>query len=242
MFDDGSTYEYPSYENSPVKEYEIYAVVNIPYAMQLKAYFPDECDLILPENEYLALNGKDRNAMRVLLDVEDSKEESVNAWLENYTTNVNRYMEYDSKESVTAEYESFGNMIKLVGTVIALILGLIGIMNFANTIITSILVRSRELAMLEAVGMTGKQQIVSLIREGGIYFIWSAAVSLIISAITSVTLIRALTGAVAMFEWKFTLMPLILCLPFLALMVCIIPAAAYAKISERSVVERLRVE
>ena len=106
----------------------------------------------------MALNGSDWGAMRVLMDVEDSKEASVNEWLENYTNEVNSNMTYDSKESVEEEYASFGSMIKIVGVVVAGILGLIGLMNFANTMITSIIVRSRELAMLEAVGMTGKQQ------------------------------------------------------------------------------------
>lgn len=39
----------------------------------------------------------------------------------------------------------------------ALIIGSVGILNFVNTILTSIFTRRRELATLQSVGMTGRQ-------------------------------------------------------------------------------------
>ncbi|MCR4584784.1 MAG: ABC transporter permease [Lachnospiraceae bacterium] len=242
VLDSGQEYEYMSFENAPIKEYEVYAVVEIPLALGIRHFGLFDCNYILPEDEFLAQNGADWNAMRVLLDVEDQKEENVNEWLKDYTENIDPTMDYDSKESITEEYASFGRMFKVVGAVLATVLGLIGIMNFANTIITSILVRSRELAMLEAVGMTGKQQNIKLIKEGLVYYIWSVVVSLGVSSILSVTLIRALTENIPMFDWNFTLVPELVCLPPLAILVVCIPLIALKKISERSVVDRLRVE
>jgi ABC-type antimicrobial peptide transport system, permease component len=238
----GEKYEVENYDNAPVKEYEIYAVVEIPIALGLRHYSMFDCDYILPEEEFRELNGLDWNAMRVIMDVEDSKEGYVNEWLKNYTDNVDPTMDYDSKESITEEYASFGRMFKVVGAVVAVVLGLIGLMNFANTIITSILVRSRELAMLEAVGMTGKQQRIRLMKEGGRYFIWSAIVSLVISSVLNLTLIKALTNEVPMFDWNFTLIPNLVCLPFIMILVIIIPVIAYNRLSKVSVVDRLRVE
>ncbi len=242
VFESGQEFEYVSFDNAPVKEYEVYAVVEIPYVMGLRHFSLFECNCILPEDEFLSLNGADHNAMRVLVDAEDSKEEYINEWLKNYTNEVDPTLDYDSKESVTEEYASFGKMFKIVGAVIAAVLGLIGIMNFANTIITSIIVRSREFAMLEAVGMTGKQQKIKLMKEGCIYFVWSAAVSLLISTVLNLTLIRALTNAISMFDWNFTLVPNLVCLPFILLLVIIIPLIAYNRLSKTSVVDRLRVE
>ena len=37
------------------------------------------------------------------------------------------------------------------------IIGLVGVLNFINAVLTGILARKRELAMLQSVGMTGKQ-------------------------------------------------------------------------------------
>ena len=240
--EDGKEYEYVSYENAPVKEYEVYGIVEIPLALGLRAFGIFDCNYVLPEDEFLALNGSDWGAMRVLMDVEDSKEASVNEWLENYTTEVNSNMTYDSKESIEEEYASFGSMIKIVGVVVAGILGLIGLMNFANTMITSIIVRSRELAMLEAVGMTGKQQKIKLIKEALVYFIWTILCSTSVSALLSFTLIKMLAAELPMFVWNFTLVPLGVCLPFICVMVVVIPVIAYNKICKRSVVDRLRVE
>jgi putative ABC transport system permease protein len=133
-------------------------------------------------------------------------------------------------------------MIALVGTIVSVILGLIGLLNFANTIITSILVRSRELAMLEAVGMTGKQQKMSLIKEGFVYFLWTALVATVLGTILNCTLIKAFVDGIAMFTWHFTLAPLAICLPILCVLILIIPIVAYNNLSKKSVVDRLRVE
>ena len=48
-------------------------------------------------------------------------------------------------------------MTMVVGGILSFILGLIGILNFINTMITSIQARKNELAVLQAVGMTGRQ-------------------------------------------------------------------------------------
>ena len=240
--ENGKEIECVSYDNAPMKEYEIYGIVEMPIAMDLGVYNLFECNYVLPEDEFLALNGADWGAMRVLMNVEDSKEASVNDWLKNYTNEVNSNMDYDSKESIEEEYASFGRMIKVVGVVVAGILGLIGLMNFANTMITSIIVRSRELAMLEAVGMTGKQQKVKLMKEAMVYFLWTILCSTSISVLLSFTLIKMLTAQLPMFAWSFTLVPLGICLPFICVMVVVIPVVAYNKLCKRSVVDRLRIE
>jgi putative ABC transport system permease protein len=81
--------------------------------------------------------------------------------------------------------------------------------------VTSIIVRSRELAMLETVGMTGVQQKRKLMKEGFAYFLWTVVVSVVISAIMSFTVIR---------------------------FIIIIPVIAHNRLSKRSVIDRLRVE
>ena len=240
-FEDGEKYTYISYENAPVKEYTVYAVVDIPMVMQLRVYSTFNCYVVLPEDEYLEVNG-DCGAMRTIIDVDDDKEAAFEDWINYYTSTVNTDMDYDSKDSVKGEYDSFSNMIRMVGIVLATILGLIGIMNFANTMVTSIIVRSREFAMLEAVGMTGGQQKQMLMKEGFTYFVWTAIVSIILSVVLSVTALRVLVQNIPMFDWHFTVMPIGVCLPFICLMILVIPVIAYGRLSKKSVVDRLRVE
>ena len=232
---------YTSYDDAPVKEYEVYAVVDIPQAMVYRLSEFIELDYILPESEYLSLEG-DKGAMRTLVDVEDDKEAAFEEWIKAYTSSEEPDMSYTSKESVIAEYKSLSDTIGMVGVVLAVILGLIGLMNFANTMVTSIIVRSRELAVLEAVGMTGVQLKHKLMKEGFTYFLWTMIVSLILSSILNVTAIRFLADELGMFVWRFTLMPEICCLPLILVLIIMIPVIAFNRLSKRSIIDRLRVE
>ncbi len=237
----GKMTSYASYEKAPVKEYEVYAIVDIPQPMIYRVADFIELNYILPEDAYLEMEG-DKGAMRTLVDVEDDKVEAFQNWITDYIASENPDMSCISKESVIAEYRSLSDTIETVGVVLAVILGLIGLMNFANTMTTSIIVRSREFAMLEAVGMTGGQLRRKLMKEGFTYFLWTMVVSVVISSILSVTAIRFLAEALGMFVWRFTLMPLAVCLPLILLLIILIPVIAYNRLSKRSVIDRLRVE
>ena len=85
-------------------------------------------------------------------------------------------------------------MFRLVGGTLCAILALIGILNFINSITTSILSRYREIAMLQSVGMTGWQVKQILIYEGIGYSILGLLGSLILSVIASLTVVRMMGG------------------------------------------------
>ena len=230
-----------SYENAPVKEYEVYAIVDIPEAIIYRVSEFIELDYILPESKYLELEG-DKGAMRTLVDVADDKKTAFEKRIKEYIRSEDPDLAYTTKESVIAEYKSLSDTIGMVGIILALILGLIGLMNFANTMVTSIIAKSRELAMLEAVGMTGVQQRHMLMKEGFTYFLFTTGVSVVISSVLNVTAIRLLANELGMFVWRFTLMPLAVCLPLIMVMIITIPAIAHNRLSRKSVIDRLRTE
>lgn len=73
---------------------------------------------------------------------------------------------YDSKlEEVERVQKARGNMVE-IGIGISVILALIGLMNYINTISANIQSQQMELAVIESVGMTGKQVKKLLICEG----------------------------------------------------------------------------
>ena len=221
------------------REYTVYAQADIPMVIEYPVYAPIECNLILPEDEYLEIYGA-CDPMRTLIDVEDESESSFEEWISSYTRTT--ALSYTSKQSVIADNRSFGELFAIAGILIAVILGIIGVMNFGNTMIASIISRSREFAVLEAVGMTTKQQKSSLIREGLRYFVYTSVSALLISALTNVTLVKTFVNELPMFSWNFSLSSLAVCLPVILLIILIIPAAAYKRISKKSVVERLRTD
>ena len=210
------------------REYTVYAVVDIPMVIEYPVYAPIECNLILPEDEYLAVYGKCA-PMRTLIDVEDDAEMSFESWISSYLQDTS--LSYTSKQSVIEDNRAFGNLFAVAGIFVAVILGLIGVMNFANTMIASIITRRRELALLEAVGMTRKQQRRSLVKEGLRYVTLTSILTIIISSIVNVTAVRLFVSNLPMFAWKFSLTALAVCLPVIAILAMIIPAAAYKSAS-----------
>ena len=221
------------------REYTVYALVDIPMVIEYPVYAPIECNFILPEDEYQSIYGK-CNPMRTLIDVEDTEVSSFEEWISSYTKNTS--LSYTSKQSVTEDNKAFGELFAIAGAMVAVILGIIGVMNFGNTMIASIIARKRELAMLEAIGMTAKQQKRSLIREGLRYFTCTSVLTVLLSSIINVTAVKTFVNNLPMFSWNFSLTSLVVCLPVILIIILIIPAAAYKMISRRSVVDRLRTE
>lgn len=222
------------------REYEVMAVGNLPYASELQSYGLFDCTYFLPVEEFSWLCGA-RQPMRTLFNVEPDQVESTQQWLEEYCENTDPDLTFSSKESVLKEFESFRNMISTVGILLSGVLALIGILNFINTMVTSILSRRREFAMIEATGMTGRQLQEMLMWEGGYYAIFTVAAAAIVCSILNLTLLRRLSDTFFFVTWKFTIQPVLLSVPVIVLVVLLVPVLAYRKMCTASVVERIRV-
>ncbi len=223
-------------EQGESRQYEVMAVADIPYACGMKIFGMFNCNYMLPEQEFLDFMGE-QQPMRSLFNVEPEQEQQMQQWLTAYCQNVNPDLKCTSKESVIKEYDSYKNMVVIVGNLLCMTLACIGILNFINTMVTSVLSRKQEFAMMEAVGMTGKQLCQMLCMEGGCYAVLTAVVSLVLSSLLSTMLIRSME--LAFFRYQFTLVPILLCLPFLFLIVLLVPVLCYRNVSRISVVERM---
>ena len=98
-------------------------------------------------------------------------------------------MMYESKALVRQDFQGFRQMFLLLGGALCAIVSVVGILNFFNAILTGILVRKREFAMLQAVGMTGRQLKKMLVTEGLLY-----AGATILLSIVLVFLLEPLVG------------------------------------------------
>ena len=79
------------------------------------------------------------------------------AFLQDYTTNIDPMLDYESKATYAAHFYGFRSMFMLLGGALSFIVGLVGVLNFFNSIVTGITARRRELAVLQSIGMTGRQ-------------------------------------------------------------------------------------
>ncbi|MGB4659056.1 MAG: ABC transporter permease, partial [Mobilitalea sp.] len=224
------------------KEYEVMALAEIPYALSKQVYNLINLDIILPETEYLAHTSEsEQGAMLLELNVNDVSVDQVENYLENYSTKAYGNLDYVSKNSYKESFEGFKNMFLLVGGALCVILALIGILNFMNSSITSIMARKQEFAMMESVGMTGKQLKSMLIWEGMFYAIFTILASIVLGTVVGYFVIQVIAGSIWFFTWHFTLVPILLCMPVIGIVAYLIPVAAYHNLCRESIVERLRL-
>lgn len=221
------------------KNYEVMALASVPYSMTSRRFSLFDTRLILPETEYFA-NVKDKGAMLTTLSLEEKKEAAVNQALENYTENEEKNLTYVSKQTYEKEFKEFTSMFWIVGGALSFVLALIGILNFINAIVTGILARKKELAMMEAVGMTGKQMKGMLAWEGIFYIALTGVFSIAAGGLISQLLLKNVAGEMWFLSYHFTVIPIVVCIPILVLLACVIPVTAYNRMAKESTVERIR--
>lgn len=110
---------------------------------------------------------------------------------------------------------------------LSLILALIGILNFINSMITSVSSRQHELAVLQSIGMTGKQLKNMLIGEGVIYSFMAIIFTLTIGNVIAFVAVNAIANQMWFFTYHFTIMPILLSIPVLLVFAITVPLLCY---------------
>lgn len=174
----------------------------------------------------------------------DTPDETAEAEAENYLARLTAddlsTVMYESKATIRADFQSFGQMFLLIGGFLCAIIALVGILNFFNAIMTGIISRRREFAVLQSVGMTNRQLRMMLIYEGLFYALSSITVAFVLSLMLQ-PLTRSLFETMFwFFVHKFTIEPVLIVTPVFMLLGWLIPAALYGQSVKQSVVERLR--
>lgn len=218
---------------------EIMAIASVPYNISIQHTHPVEVNILVPSEVFLR-NVEQKCPMLVTLDVEEDKIDTIEHFLKEYCQGQNPNMQYASRATYAAEYEGIQKTYKVVGTVVSVLLSLIGIANFANTSITSIVARKREFALLECIGMTVKQQRTMLILEGLIYMLLTAVFTCIISILIGYFGLSLVLGS-GFYTLKFTMMPSMICMPCFMMIAVLIPVLSQKYVNNESVVERLRM-
>ena len=222
------------------KTYTVLAIGDIPYAMSQQYSGMLDVHFTLPAKEYNVMTGS-TGALSIGFNVDDAHTAEVEKWCENYTKGEGSSLSYKSKGMFEKEFAGLKMTFGLVGGALSLILGLIGILNFANVIITSVAMRKRELAILQSVGMTSRQMIRMLTDEGLIY---AALTTLFASTAGSVICwagVKLLTNQIWFFKWHLTVLPILVCVPLMAVIAVLIPYICGRSTTRHSIIERLGV-
>lgn len=128
----------------------------------------------------------------------------------------------------------------LMGYTLGFVMALIGILNFVNAMLTAIISRKREFAMLESLGMTKTQLKNMLIGEGIHYAAIALAISLILSAFCALTVVQETVSTSWAATFRFTLAPFGLIIPAMLALAVLIPLVCFKNTQKQSLTERLR--
>ena len=220
-------------------DYTVAALVSVPSALSYRYYGADE--FVLGAEAFLRDTGTDC-VMYYAFDTTDEANAAMEAFLQDYTENVNPQFDYESKATYAGEFESTRSMFLLLGGALSFIVGLVGVLNFFNAILTGITARRRELAVLQSIGMTARQLRIMLALEGLLYTLGAALLALALVVVTAPILGPGLSRLLWFFTYRFTLWPITAVLPLFGALGILIPVLSCRAAQRYSVVERLRQE
>lgn len=219
--------------------YEVAAVIEVPHTLSYRYYGEDV--FVMGADTFL----KDSDAgpgeiLYYAFDCADDDMETMEQWLADFMGGNDSLYDYESRKTYAEEFYGFRNMFVMGGTGAAFIVGMVGILNFLNTILTGIMARKREFAVLQSVGMTGRQLNRMLITEGMLFAGSSIVITLAVSIAMGPVIGNALEGMFPFFTYHLTVMPILVVAPVFLLIGAVIPLASYRQVAKKSVVERIR--
>ncbi len=178
---------------------------------------------------------------RLFFHVDDEHIPAAQEMLDAYTKTIDTSLPVTSCKTMAEQYETETRASAVMGNTISVIIALVGVLNFINSMVTAIVSRKKEFAMIQSVGMTKRQLRKMLICEGLDYAAITLIVSYIVSTLAVGLGVRAMT-ANEFSTFHFTLMPLVICTPILLAFAVLIPFLCFKNLERQSIVERLRTE
>lgn len=178
---------------------------------------------------------------RLFFNVDDEHIPAAQEMIDAYTKTVDTSLPVTSRKTMAEQYEAETRASAVMGNTISVIIALVGVLNFINSMVTAIVSRKKEFAMIQSVGMTKRQLRKMLICEGLEYAAITLIVSYLVSTLAVGIGVRAMT-ANEFSTFHFTLMPLMICTPILLAFAVLIPFLCFKNLEKQSIVERLRTE
>ena len=192
----GSTQVITIYDgkDSYKKEFTVLALVDIGGA-----------SIRIPESVMDSLIKTD-TTIRVGLEVKKDMLKSVEEEIKNITDN-DEYLSYGILEDSIETYKKSMAITSVLIYSLVIIIGVIGLMNLINTMITSIITRKRELGILQAIGLSDKQLVKMLQIEGLFYTVGTLLITLTLGNILgyiAVIIFRNTGASYAIYDYPLT--------------------------------------
>ena len=229
------------YFNEKDVTYTVCAQVTVPYSLGMRYYVPGGCTLVMSAEALGRDSGSDPVKMLWIADAPDREtEEEIERELASWTASEDGIM-YESKETERSDFSGFRRMFLLMGGVLCGVVALVGALNLINAVMTGIIERQYEFAVLQAVGMTGRQLIRLLVLEGVYQTMGAVVLSLILTLVFHPLVGGLMERVFWFFSSSFSLTAVLAAAPVFLLLGCLTPIVLYRGMADRSIVERLRM-
>ena len=226
------------WENLKETEYEVMAIVEIPSSMTDLTYPVNGVQAVLPKQD--VQNSLDSWCFGISYEVEKEYLEQFTQAVKDYSENVNKNMGYLTKSSLEEGFQTMIGSIRMIGIALSAVIAFIGILNFINSIITGILARKHEFAVLCSLGMT-EQQLKRMILEESLYYVLiSGIISVALGTALSRIILLALNNVIMFFAYRPNFLAFVIMLPLFLVLAVLVPHLAYNRMKKESIVERLR--
>lgn len=221
--------------------YTVCALVDVPYNMSSRFYTMGYEAILSADALYRDAGEDNVFPMLYLFDTPSPEAEAAaESYLAQLTSDPDSPLMYESKATHRTYFQEFRMTFVILGGLLCAIIGVVGILNFFNAMMTAILARSREFAVLQSVGMTGRQLETMLLWEGLLYTLGSGLIAGLLSAAVNPLAGRLLESAYWFYSYHYTITPVLAMLPAFIVLGCAIPAVMYRQAVKQSIVERLR--
>ncbi len=223
------------------QQYEVMAIVaDIPTVTEgVNSSTQDFLSFYLPADTFRKMY-PDNTLRKMFFDVAEEYQPQAEEMLIDYRNNVDKSLNYTAKSTLIEHYQEQTRANTVMGFAISLIIAFVGILNFINTMLTAIVSRQKEFAMIQSIGMTKRQLRRMLIDEGLSYAVSTLAASYVLGTLGVAIGIRAMVSGDWTATFHFTLMPLVICTPILIIFAILIPYICFKNLEKQSIVERLR--
>lgn len=169
-----------------------------------------------------------------------------NEYEQNALTVLQQMIENDHEMSLTSKMEALNELqnakmvLFVLGGGIAIVIALIGILNFVNVMSVSVMVRKRELATLESVGMSRKQVRKLLISEGLGYAVITLICVLSAGNMLTYGIFKLFQQQTGFATFTYPFIPVVIMIISVLAVCYLTPQTLYRSVSKSTIVERLR--
>ncbi|MBY0014112.1 ABC transporter permease [Paenibacillus typhae] len=226
------------------RSYEVMAVMNYDalYAATTQSFSTYGFNAFFPSSELtreLPPETKRPWALSATLHIDPDKLDSATEAAKSLAASSDELV-VKSREDYRQELDGFIRVFQIIGYGLSFVIALIGVLNYINTVVTGVIMRRNEFALLESIGMTKRQLKKMLIYEGMYNVLLTTAITSTLGVFLTYNIAKSIAGNTAFTVFRMSWLPFVLVIPVLAVIAYTVTLSSYRMLSKDTLIERLR--